>query len=629
MTSSPDNATTPAAAESSAGSGTPGEEVKKRGPDKLILGVSAGFIIVFVFVCVVFASQARDGFGSVANWLMTNLNWLYIGGVTISLLFLLGLAISHFGRMRLGPDGVKPEYSLGSWFAMLFAGGLGAVLMFWGVAEPLNHAINVQWQNEEPMSHEAVDQAMGFTMYHFGIHMWVLFALPGLALGYFIYKRNLPPRLSSAFAPILGGAIYGWPGKLIDALAIIGTVFGIAVSFGLGALQIQSGMGTVFGIDASTLLLIGIIVAIVALSCWSAAVGLDKGIKNLSNINMIMAVCLMLFVLIAGPTLLLLRGTLDAASLYAEWLPKLMFWSDSDQISAEGWQGTWTVFYYAWTICWSPFMGMFLARISKGRTVREFVAGVLALPALFVLIWFSIFGYAGINAERENPGSLSGPVVEDGDAPSSLFILLETMPWTTVVSALALLVAAIFFVTSIDSAALVMDMFAVGEENVTPTWQRVLWAVSIAAVAAAILVMSPDAGMEALQEIAVIIGLPFFLMFFVMMYSILRGMHNDYHARPEPITRQWDKAHSPEALEENERKPAPGYDESGDQLPRASYDSDGNLIVPGNIIVAGDIGVVGEVADADAGDYEALEDVDVPDLNNGSSAPEEDSDEKS
>lgn len=578
----------------------------RRGPDPLILWVSAGFIVVFVAVCVIFGDSARDNFAVVSEWLMTNLNWLYIGGVTIALLFLIAVAFSHFGRMRLGPDGQKPEYSLKSWFAMLFAGGLGSVLMFWGVAEPINHAVNVPMQDAEPMSHEAVNEAMGFTMYHFGIHMWVIFALPGLALGYFIYKRNLPPRVSSVFAPILGGAIYSWPGKLIDALAIIGTVFGIAVSLGLGTLQIESGLGTVFGIEGSTLLLVGIIVVIVGAACWSVAAGLDKGIKNLSNINIVMAVVLLVFVLVAGPTLLLLRGTMDTASLYAEWLPRLMFWSDADQITREGWQGTWTVFYWAWTICWSPFIGMFVARISKGRTVREFVGGVLVLPALFILIWFAVFGYAGLNAERTNPGSLSGPVVEDGDAASSLFILLETMPWSTLVSGFALVVVAIFFVTSIDSSALVTDMFAVGEENVTPTYQRVLWAVSIGVVAAAILVMSPDAGIEALQEVSIIIGLPFFLMFFVMMYSLLKGMNNDFHARPEPVTRQWDKTDSPEALEENESKPAPGYDDDGEELPRASYDADGNLIVPGSVIIAGDVGVVGGIGDADPEDYDAL-----------------------
>lgn len=577
-----------------------GEGVKKRGPDSLILGLSAGFIVIFVAVSIIFGESARDVFGVASGWLMTNLNWLYIAGVTVSLIFLIVLAMSHFGRMRLGPDGEKPEYRLGSWFAMLFAGGLGSVLMFWGVAEPLNHAVNPPFQNEESMSHGAVNQAMGFTMYHFGIHMWVLFALPGLALGYFIYKRNLPPRVSSIFAPIIGGAIYSWPGKVIDALAIIGTIFGIAVSFGLGALQIESGLGTVFGIGGSTVLLLGIIAVIVALACWSVAAGLDKGIKRLSNINILMAAGLMVFILITGPTLLLLRGTLDTASLYAEWLPRLMFWSDADQISAEGWQGTWTVFYWAWTICWSPFMGMFLARISKGRTVREFVGGVLALPALFILLWFSILGFAGLNAERENPGSLSGPVVDDGDAAASLFILLETLPWPTLVSGFALVVVGIFFVTSIDSAGLVTDMFAVGEENVTPTWHRVLWACSIGAVSAAILVMAPEAGIQALQEVAIIIALPFFLMFFVMMYAVLRGMHSDYHARPEPHTRTWEKTDSPEALEANERRPAPGYDEHGNQLPRAEYDEEGNFIVPANTYVAGDLGVVGDVGKVDA-----------------------------
>ena len=258
MTTSPDTGTTTYT----------GEEVKdaKRGPDPLILWTSAGFIVAFVAVCILFSEGARDVFGTISDWLMTNLNWMYIGGVTLALIFLLVLAVSHFGRMRLGPDGEGPEYSLKSWFAMLFAGGLGSVLMFWGVAEPINHAVNVPMQNEEPMSHEAVNQAMGFTMYHFGVHMWVIFALPGIALGYFIYKRNLPPRVSSAFAPVLGGAIYAWPGKLIDALAIIGTVFGIAVSLGLGVLQIESGLGTVFGIEGSTLLLVGIIVVIVAAS---------------------------------------------------------------------------------------------------------------------------------------------------------------------------------------------------------------------------------------------------------------------------------------------------------------------------------------------------------------------------
>ncbi|WP_084142212.1 BCCT family transporter [Corynebacterium sputi] len=575
----------------------------KAGPDKLVLWLSLGFIIAFVAVCVILGTTARDSFAVVSDWLMTNLNWLYIGGVSIAFIFLVALALSGYGRVRLGQDGEAPAYTLKSWFAMLFAGGLGSVLMFFGVAEPINHVINVPMQNEEPMSQGAIEQAIGFTMYHFGLHMWVIFALPGLALGYFIYKRNLPPRLSSIFAPVLGKAIYSWPGKIIDALAIIGTVFGVAVSVGLGILQINAGLNILFGIEVAPWVQILIIVVIVVLASWSVAAGLDKGIKNLSNINILMAVALLLFVLVTGPTLLLMRGTMDSASVYAEWLPRLMFWSDSQDLT-DGWQGAWTVFYWAWTICWAPFIGMFVARISRGRTIRQFVGGVLVLPTLFIIIWFSIFGYAALDIEQTDPGVLSNPIVEEGDTAAALFTFLGSFPWTFAVSIFALVIVAIFFVTSIDSAALVIDMFAVGEENVTPTWHRVMWAIAIGAVAGAILVMAPGVGIEALQEVAIIIGFPFFLIMFVMMYSLLQGIRSDFHARPEPATRQWDTAHTPESLEEQEAKPAPGYDEDGNALPVAGYDDEGRYVVPGTLLVEGDVEYQGDVNSVDAPDHD-------------------------
>lgn len=222
-------------------------ESKKGSSDPLIFGLSVGFIALFVIGTIVFKGKARDFFSAIAGWLLENLNWMYVGGVSIVFLFLIGIFVSHFGRMRLGGDGEQPEHSTASWFAMLFAGGIGSVLMFFGVAEPLNHVTNVPMQDADPLSREAVREAMGFTMYHFGIHMWVIFTLPGLAMGYFIYKRHLPPRISSIFAPVLGAKIYQWPGKVIDALAIIGTVFGIAVSVGLGALQINAGLAKIFG----------------------------------------------------------------------------------------------------------------------------------------------------------------------------------------------------------------------------------------------------------------------------------------------------------------------------------------------------------------------------------------------
>ncbi|AEI09022.1 Choline-glycine betaine transporter [Corynebacterium resistens DSM 45100] len=567
---------------------------KKGSSDPLIFGVSVGFIALFVIGTIVFKSKARDFFSAIAGWLLENFNWMYVGGVSIVFLFLIGLFVSHFGRMRLGGDGEQPEHSTVSWFAMLFAGGIGSVLMFFGVAEPLNHVLNVPMQDAEPLSREAINEAMGFTMYHFGIHMWVIFTLPGLAMGYFIYKRHLPPRISSIFAPVLGAKIYEWPGKLIDALAIIGTVFGIAVSVGLGALQINAGLAHIFGAPTVAWVQVIVIAIICAVACVSVASGLNKGIKILSNTNILMAVVLMIFILATGPTLLLLRGTMDTASIYAEYLPKIMFWSDSQDVN-PGWQGKWTVFYWGWTICWSPFVGMFLARISRGRTVREFIGGVLALPTIFALVWFSVFGFAGLDIEKKQPGSLSGPVVREGDTAFALFGFLEHFPWVLPVSVFALAIVAIFFVTSIDSAAMITDMFAAGEENKTPTLYRILWAVLIGAVAAAILVMAPDDGISTLQEVVIIIGLPFFLINFIMMYSLLRGMHDDYAARPEPVTRQWGRTDSAEKLEEHESRPAPGYDDEGNELPRFEFDEDGNLVIPGNVRIQGNLGVDGDV----------------------------------
>ncbi|MBB3114920.1 BCCT family transporter [Corynebacterium bovis] len=568
-------------------------------PDPLVLGLSTGFTVLFVALTVVFGDRARAVYTAGAGWLLANLNWLYIGGVSLSLLFLLGLFVSHFGRVRLGADGERPEHSLLSWFAMLFAGGLGSVLMFYGVAEPLNHASNPPLADVPPMSDAAVDEAVGFTMYHFGIHMWVLFALPGLALGYFIYKRNLPPRLSSVFAPVLGGWIYRWPGKVIDALAIIGTVFGIAVSVGLGTLQINQGLASVFGAPVVAWVEIAVIVVIVAAASWSVAAGLDRGIKLLSNVNIVLALVLLVFILVTGPTLMLLRGTMDATSIYADWLPRIMFWSDALDRN-PGWQGRWTVFYWAWTICWSPFVGMFVARISRGRTVREFIGGVLILPTVFTIVWFSVFGYAGIHIERTEPGSLSGPVVDDGQTAFALFGFLEHFPLTGVVSVFALVVVAVFFVTSIDSAAMVNDMFAAGEEDRTPTGYRILWAVLIGAVAAAILVMAPDGGIDALQEVVIIIGFPFFLMSAVMMYSLVKGMNDDYMARPEPSTRQWGLTDTAEKLEEHEARPAPGYDDDGRALPRITYDDDGAIVIPGDLRIEGEL-IDGDGDRGDAG----------------------------
>jgi len=542
--------------------------------DPLIFFSALGFILVFVAATLAFGDQARETYAAVSGWLMDHFTWLYIGGVSATLIFLIVVFVSRYGNLRLGDDDDEPEYSYPVWFAMLFAAGMGATLMFWGAAEPLNHAYNPPRGGYDSMSRDAIIQAFQFTYYHFGIHMWVIFTLPGLAVGYFVYKRKMPARMSSMFSPLLGGKVYDTPGKLLDALGIIGTVFGLAVSVGLGVLQISAGMNILWDVPLVTPVQIGIICAITIAASISVATGLDKGVKILSNLNIAGTILLMIFVLLTGPTLKLLGQITESVGIYAQSLPELMFWVDSYNDN-PGWHATWTAFYWAWTICWSPFVGMFFARISRGRTVREFIGGTLLLPTTFDLIWFSIFGRAAIDMEERDPGVLTTPVVEEGDTPQALFTLLADYPLYAVTGTLALVVIVFYFVTSMDSAALVMDMFASGEENKSPTFYRVGWVVAVGLVTGALLFIN-DSGIEALQQVVIIIALPFFFMYFVMMYSLIKAMNDDSAAARKTRSRTWEKTDTAEKLEEGENKPAPGYDAEGNEVerPELEYDAE-------------------------------------------------------
>ncbi|MCT1492935.1 BCCT family transporter [Corynebacterium sanguinis] len=572
--------------------------IKKRGlqSDPLIFYTSVGFIALFVGLTVIFGDRAREAYSSISTALMNNFSWFYIGGVSLVLVFLIVVFVSKYGNLRLGDDDDEPEYTLPVWFAMLFAAGMGATLMFWGAAEPLHHAYNPPRGDYEPMSREAITQAFEFTYYHFGIHMWVIFTLPGLAMGYFSYKRKMPARMSSLLSPLLGKRVYEWPGKLIDAAGIIGTVFGIGVSVGLGVLQISAGMNIMWSVPLITPVQLGIILAITAAACLSVASGLDKGIKILSNLNIAATVVLMLFVLLAGPTLRLIGQITESFGIYANSLPELMFWVDSYNDN-PGWHATWTSFYWAWTICWAPFVGMFFARISKGRTVRAFIGGTLLLPTTFDMIWFSIFGRAATEIETANPGVLTGPVVEQGDTPQALFTLLSQYPLYGIVGSLALVVIILYFVTSMDSAAMVMDMFASGEENKTPTYYKVGWVIAIGVVTAALLFIN-DTGIQALQEVVIIIALPFFILYFFIMFALLKAMNDDSAARRRVRTRQWEKTDSAEKLEEAENRPAPGYDAEGNELarPELEYDpEEGGWRLSDSLIIEGDLAIGGEV----------------------------------
>ncbi|SIS58435.1 choline/carnitine/betaine transport [Corynebacterium appendicis CIP 107643] len=548
--------------------------MRKLRADPLIFFTAVGFIFAFVALTIGFGERARDTYSSVSTWMMDNFAWLYIGGVSAVFIFLIVLFVSKYGNYRLGDDDDEPEYSLPVWFSMLFAAGMGATLMFWGAAEPLHHAYDPPRGGYESMSRDAIRQAFEFTYYHFGIHMWVIFTLPGLAMGYFIYKRKMPARYSSIFSPLLGSKVYQWPGKLLDAIGIIGTVFGLAVSVGLGVLQISAGLNILWGVPLVTWVELGVIIFITVCASVSVATGLDKGVKLLSNLNIIGSIALLAFLFVMGPTLKIIEHLTESFGIYASSLPELMFWVDSYNDN-PGWHATWTAFYWAWTICWSPYVGMFFARISRGRTVRQFIAGTILLPTVFDIVWFATFGRTAIDVEANDPGVLTGPVVEDGETPQALFTLLAQYPLYFISGAVALAVIIFYFVTSIDSAALVMDMFTSGEEEATPRYYRVAWAVAVGTVTAALLFIN-DSGIQALQEVVIIIALPFFIVYFIMMFSLVKAMSDDAAAERRFRSRQWEKTDTPEKYEEADAKPAPGYDEEGNEIdrPELEYDYD-------------------------------------------------------
>ena len=508
---------------------------------------AAAIIATFVAATLLFTDPMDTFFSEGSAWVIENLGWFYILGVTTFLGFLLYLAVSRFGQVRLGADDERPEHTNLSWFAMLFAAGIGTILMFWAVAEPVNHFANPPRQGVEPESMEAATQAMGFTLYHFGLHTWTIFTLPALAFGYFMYKRNLPPRVSSMFQPLLGEGIHGPAGRAIDVLAIVGTLFGVAVSIGLGTMQINSGLARLFGISESALSQILIITAVSIVASVSVALGLDRGIKRLSNTNILIAIGLLVFILISGPTVTMLKGMVESAGTYLSMLPALAFWNDA--LADTGWQAGWTVFYWAWTITWSPFVGIFIARISRGRTIRQFISGVLALPTLFSVVWFGVFGMGVFDIELNGDGGLVQTVVVEGDIPGAMFVFLENFPLSSLTSAVGVLVVVLFFITSIDSAALVMDTMGSGHEQESPVHQRVFWVVAIGIIAAILLTATGTKGLAALQNTAILIGLPFFVFGYLQIYSLLRALREDAGEVGVLPTRRWHRVLPPEEFQ--------------------------------------------------------------------------------
>ncbi|MFZ2511698.1 MAG: BCCT family transporter [Gordonia sp. (in: high G+C Gram-positive bacteria)] len=490
--------------------------------------------LVLVLAVVAFAVIVPTGtgtvFGEIQTWIVKELGWYYVLLVAGFVVFAIIVGMSRLGTITLGRDGEKPEYSTMSWFSMLFAAGMGIGLVFYGVAEPLSYATVASkpgWSTDQA---ETAGMSMAQTFIHWGLHPWAIYAVIGLALAYAVHRRGRPVSIRWALEPLLGNRVKGWVGDLIDVLAILGTVFGVATSLGLGVQQIAAGLNAV-GLVAdatSEWLLIGLIVVITFIATMSVVSGIGAGIKWLSNINLSLASVLLASVLVLGPTLFILRNFVESLGFYFGNLFQMTF--DVGAFHGEtgqAWFQDWTIFYWGWWISWAPFVGVFIARISRGRTVREFIAGVLLAPTVVGFVWFSVMGGAGLF--RQFFDSPDQRLVADGaesiDAPSTLFTVLEGLPLGQVFSVLAIIVIALFFITSSDSGSLVVDMLASGGHPNPPTWSRVLWSIIEGAVAISLLLAG---GLGALQSAALATALPFSIVLLLMCFAIVKGLRYEY-----------------------------------------------------------------------------------------------------
>ena len=482
---------------------------------------SAGIAALFVVLAIPFDQAVASSFGQLTGWVARNLGWFYILAVSSLLIFLLGLAVSRYGSIRLGADDSRPDYSNLTWFTMLFAAGIGTILMFWGVAEPVSHFANPPFDGVEGGTEQAATDAMTIALYHFGLHTWTIFAMPGLAIGYFAYRHNLPMRISSLFYPILGERTFGPWGWAVDVIAVLGTLFGVATSLGLGTLQLNSGLNYLFGVPSAGWVQVLLITVIASIAATSVALGLDKGVRRLSQLNILLAIVLLLFVFAVGPTVFIAEGMVQSVGDYFDALPWLAFWTETFRES--DWQRNWTLFYWAWTISWAPYVGIFIARISRGRTIREFVAGVLFAPTAFTLVWFGIFGLSAINVEMNGLVALADQVQRDPSV--AIFAFLDAFPLAEAASALSVVIIVIFFTTSSDSASLVIDMLTRRDDQPSLIRQRIFWAAAQGVIAATLLLAG---GLDALQNVITSLGLPFCILLVFMAVSLYRALHADY-----------------------------------------------------------------------------------------------------
>ncbi len=496
-----------------------------------VFAISGLTIIAFVFYALALPEQANDIFGHLRPYLTSTFDWFFLGSANIFVLFCLALIVLPVGNVRLGGSDATPDYSYMGWFAMLFAAGMGIGLMFFGVLEPVYHmAISEPLGVPSPFAEDgsiipenveaARQMGLAATIYHWGLHPWAIYAVVALALALFSYNKGLPLTIRSAFYPLLGERVWGWPGHIIDILAVFATLFGLATSLGFGAQQANAGLDHVFGVPVNTTVQVLLITGITAIALVSVVRGLDGGVKVLSEINMVIAAALLLFVLFAAGATNILSDFVNGLIGYAKDVIPL-----SNPVGREdtGYMQGWTSFYWAWWISWSPFVGMFIARVSRGRTVREFVVCVLLIPSLVCILWMAVFGGAAIEQVFSDPANsaVKAQVIDSYNPPMSLFAMLEGLPMASITSVIAIVLVIVFFVTSSDSGSLVIDTITAGGKVDAPVPQRVFWCVFEGAVAIVLLL---GGGLGALQAMVISTGLPFTLVLLVMCFAIWRGL---------------------------------------------------------------------------------------------------------
>jgi choline/carnitine/betaine transport len=497
--------------------------IRNRGLDKVVFGVTAVIALGFLLWGFVSTATLASASGTALGWIMDNTGWLFALTASGFVVFVLWLALGKFGNIPLGCDDEEPEFRTISWVAMMFSAGMGIGLMFFGVAEPLTHFATPPPGTGAAGNPEAVQTAMATTLFHWTLHPWAIYAVVGLAIAYGVYRRGRMQLISSAFEPLLGDRANGMGGKVIDMLAIFATLFGSAASLGLGALQIRSGLHIVAGFsETGNTVLVVIITVLTVAFVLSAVSGVARGIQWLSNINMVLAISLALFVFVVGPTVFILNLLPTSLGSYFQDLAMMSARTGAEGADVDTWLQSWTIFYWAWWISWTPFVGMFIARISRGRTIRQFVTGVLLVPSVVSLVWFAAFGGAAINVQQGGV-DLAG----EGSIEQQLFSLLDQYPIAIIASVLVMVLVAIFFVSGADAASIVMGSLS-ERGTIKPSRGTVIfWGVAMGAVALVMLLVGGEDALTGLQTITIIAALPFVLVMIGLAVALVKDLRND------------------------------------------------------------------------------------------------------